>query len=82
VRSPMLGVQSKCTARNVIRDAALHFSVSRKNYNDLRPTNLRVPRILVVHCIPSICRSGFDIPRTTCCCGIAATGIRSMEDRT
>ena len=50
--APRVEAQLKCTAQNVIRAGALHFPLEAKNYNELRRKVL-VPRILVVHCIPS-----------------------------
>jgi hypothetical protein len=50
--APQVAMQVKCTARDLMRDDGIHFPLSLKNYNDLRKTVL-VPRILVVHCIPT-----------------------------
>lgn len=52
-RSPRLEMQLKCTAdQESLKDEALHFALNLKNYNDLRETELRVPKILVVLLVP------------------------------
>ena len=52
-RSPRLEMQLKCTAdQEALKDKALHFALKLKNYNDLRETQLRVPKILVVLLVP------------------------------
>jgi len=49
MRSPRLELQAKATSRELLRDdGMIHFPLRIKNYNDLRPTNVMVPRILVV----------------------------------
>jgi len=52
VRSPQLDMQLKCTARDIISDTTVNFPVPIKNYDDLRPENVMVPRILVVVAVP------------------------------
>jgi hypothetical protein len=52
IRSPRLDVQLKCTERDVLRDDGVHFPLKRKNYDDLRNSNVMVPRILVVLLVP------------------------------
>jgi hypothetical protein len=51
-RSPRLELQLKCTGRDVVGDLTVDFPLKLKNYDDLRPTNLMVPRILVVVKVP------------------------------
>lgn len=53
IRSPRIDAQLKCTSRDVIRENWIKFTLSLKNYNDLRPENVLVPRILVVVIVPS-----------------------------
>jgi hypothetical protein len=53
VRSPQLDVQLKATYKNCIGDKTVAFSLKRKNYDELRYTDLAVPRILVVVVVPS-----------------------------
>jgi hypothetical protein len=48
IRSPQLDVQVKCTASHLLDDGHLSFALKIKNYDELRPTNVLVPRILVV----------------------------------
>lgn len=50
-RSPRLELQVKCSA-SVISGNKIAFELKRKNYDDLRHTNLLVPRILVVVIVP------------------------------
>lgn len=52
VRSPRLELQLKCTASSVVREDVLKFPLKRKNFDDLIPTNVLVPRILVVVIVP------------------------------
>lgn len=51
-RSPKLDLQAKCTAQITPSEPTFPFALELKNYNDLRPTNLLVPRILVVVLVP------------------------------
>jgi hypothetical protein len=52
VRSPRLDLQLKCTARNLVGEQTVDFPLPIKNYEDLRPLDLMVPRILVVVVVP------------------------------
>lgn len=52
IRSPRLEVQLKCTSNNVGYDDYINYPLKIKNYEDLRPTNLLVPRLLVVVFVP------------------------------
>ncbi len=52
VRSPRLELQLKCTSRNVVKEERIAFPLKIKNYNDLRESNVLVPRILVVIIVP------------------------------
>jgi hypothetical protein len=52
-RSPRVDVQLKCTSTVPSGVRPISFSVKQKNYNDLRATNLVVPRILVLLTVPS-----------------------------
>lgn len=51
VRSPRLDVQVKTTAGAITEDP-FPFDLSIKNYDELRSTQLQVPRILVVVAVP------------------------------
>ena len=46
-------MQLKCTATPDFRDGALHYPLAAKNYGDLIPKNVMVPRILVVVAVPA-----------------------------
>ena len=50
-RRPRIDFQAKATARNILRESHLAFSLSVKNYNDLR-ADTRIPRILIVVLVP------------------------------
>ena len=52
VRSPRMDVQMKCTAVPATTATAIAFPLPMKNFDDLRATNLQVPRILVVMVVP------------------------------
>lgn len=47
-----MDVQLKCTFQEVLQEDGLRFSLNIKNYNDLRLTDIMVPRILVVFLVP------------------------------
>jgi hypothetical protein len=53
VRSPKLDMQVKCTSREIMGNESLAFPLTVKNYNDLRPENVLVPRILIVALVPN-----------------------------
>lgn len=52
IRSPKCDIQLKCTSQDVIKDEVIHFALPLKNYNDLRDTDLHVPKILVILLVP------------------------------
>jgi hypothetical protein len=52
IKSPKLDLQLKCTQMEFSADNFLHFSLSIKNYEDLRGSNVANPRYLVVLCVP------------------------------
>jgi len=64
LKSPRLDVQLKCTESDVLKEDGIHFPLKRKNYDDLRDTELMVPKILVVMIVPPnpddwlVCNSG------------------------
>jgi hypothetical protein len=51
-RRPRLDAQLKCSARELLHGEHLAFPLSLKNYDDLRPEDVLVPRILVVLLVP------------------------------
>jgi hypothetical protein len=57
LRSPKLEMQLKCTETPSISADGLHYPLKIKNYRDLIPANLQVPRILVVLNVPDIVAS-------------------------
>ena len=48
---PRIEFQAKATARDVVRDRYIHFSLPVKNYDDLRLEAIN-PRILIVALLP------------------------------
>jgi hypothetical protein len=50
---PKLDVQLKCTAE-APTEVSLPFDLKKKNYDDLRITNVLVPRLLVVVIVPAM----------------------------
>lgn len=53
-RSPILEAQVKCTEAATIHPAHIAYPLKLKNYNELRPTNLMAPRILIVVLVPDL----------------------------
>ncbi len=51
-RAPHVGVQAKCTETDDGTGEDFPFTLSIKNYDDLRDELVHYPRILVVHCVP------------------------------
>lgn len=52
VRSPQLDLQVKATAVPTTMEDRIAFPLKMKNYDDLRPENLMVPRLLVLVLVP------------------------------
>ena len=52
VRSPRLEAQVKCTDAAVVTATHVAYPLKKKNYDDLRATNLLVPRVLIVVVVP------------------------------
>jgi Domain of unknown function (DUF4365) len=57
IRSPMVGVQLKCTSREVLRADRLAFSIDLETYDNLRDPSHMVPKILVVVVVPDDARN-------------------------
>ncbi len=53
VRSPRVEAQLKCTETAAVQASHVPFALKLKNYDDLRPTDLLVPRILIVVLVPT-----------------------------
>jgi hypothetical protein len=51
-RSPRLDIQLKCTSQQVLAEETVNLPLPVHNYEQLRPTNFMVPRILVVVIVP------------------------------
>ena len=52
VRSPRLDAQIKCTEVANVSPTHVAYPLKIKNYDELRPTNLLVPRVLIVVIVP------------------------------
>ena len=52
-RRPKLDLQVKSTSQPVRGGTSIRYPLKRKNYNDLIPTNLLAPRLLVLVLVPS-----------------------------
>ena len=52
LKSPKLDVQMKCTAQDVLKPDGLHFTLDRKNYDDLRDEERATPIILITMIVP------------------------------
>jgi len=53
-RPPRIEIQLKCTSKDRLRSQHLVYPLKRKNYDDLRPLDLVVPRLLVVMTVPDV----------------------------
>lgn len=51
-RSPMIQLQLKCTAAATVANGVIKFALPIKNYDDLRATDLMLPRYLAVMRVP------------------------------
>ncbi|MCC8489174.1 DUF4365 domain-containing protein, partial [Xanthomonas citri] len=51
-RSPMIQVQLKCSAQDLIVDEVIKYPLEIKNYDDLRGDDLVVPRYLAILLVP------------------------------
>jgi hypothetical protein len=52
VRNPHIDLQLKCSSQNLISGNVIKFSLSKKNYDDLRLDDYVHPRYLVVLLVP------------------------------
>ncbi|MBF3830794.1 DUF4365 domain-containing protein [Burkholderia pseudomallei] len=52
LRNPKVQFQLKCTSRDLISGDVIKFPLSRKNYDDLRGTDVVCPRYLAVLLVP------------------------------
>ena len=79
VRAPRLEAQLKCSSQELLADDGIHFPLKVKNYEELRPTNLVVPRILVVTLVPDDCSLWADLDENRlllrhCCWWVSLRG--------
>ena len=51
-KRPRLEMQLKCTASVPPEEPTLSFPIKKKNYDDLRPSEVAIPRILLVMLVP------------------------------
>ena len=52
IHRPRIEVQMKCTADEIRREHEVVYALKTKNYNELKATNVLVPRLLVVVLVP------------------------------
>lgn len=52
ITDPLINIQLKCTDQDLVVGEKIHFSLKRKNYDDLRSTRLSVPRYLAIMEVP------------------------------
>lgn len=55
IRDPQISFQLKCTHQDLRVGDNIRFSLSRKNYDDLREVRLSIPRYLAVLEVPESC---------------------------
>lgn len=51
-KAPHLGIQAKCTETDNTTGEFCTYDLSLKNYDDLRATEVHIPAILVLVCVP------------------------------
>jgi hypothetical protein len=59
-RSPQIDAQVKCTETVALNGPNFSFTIKIKNYDELRPTDVLVPRILVVVTVPQLLGEWLD----------------------
>ena len=52
IRNPQIQLQLKCTSQDFVAGSVLKFPLSRKNYDDLRGSDIICPRYLAVLVVP------------------------------
>jgi hypothetical protein len=52
IRNPTIDLQLKATHQNLVGDVEMTYQLKRKNYDDLRATNVAHPQLLVVVQVP------------------------------
>jgi hypothetical protein len=87
IRSPRVELQLKCTAAQTPVDDTFSYSIKLKNYDDLRDTNLLVPRILVVVLVPDdpdqwIGHSEAELALRRCGYWVSLRGLPPSENET
>ncbi len=87
IRNPQIDVQLKCTANNDGDEDFLAFSLSLKNYNDLRGDNVLCPRYLFVLVVPENCQEWLVHQSTSsmikhCCYWFSLRGMPAVTNRT
>jgi len=61
VRSPYLDLQLKCTGADSLTEDAFSHVLKRKNYDDLRATDLATPRLLIVTVVPTALEDWLEV---------------------
>lgn len=87
IRNPQIDVQLKCTANDEGGEDFLKFSLSLKNYNDLRGEDVLCPRYLFVLVVPQKCedwlvhQSSFSIIKH-CCYWLSLRSMPAVKNNT
>ncbi|HEU4428784.1 MAG TPA: DUF4365 domain-containing protein [Myxococcota bacterium] len=77
IHAVSLEAQLKTTAADILRAGHLAFPLEMKNYDDLRPANVMVPRILIVVLVPPDTIEWLYRANPSCASKGARTGCRS-----
>jgi hypothetical protein len=85
IRAPRLELQLKCTSTDILEDSYVKYPLKIKNYNDLRMSDLAVPRILVVVLVPENLREWLQHSQQELCmisCGywMSLRGLPETEN--
>lgn len=86
VRSPRLDLQLKCKAASIPNRDHISYALKLKNYDDLRPENVLVPRILVVVFVPDEIESWLEqseerLSMKRCGYWVSLRGMEGVQNR-
>lgn len=86
-RKPKVDLQLKCTDMNVVSATSINYPLKLKNYEDLRPVELLVPRILVVVVVPDqladwMAHSEFELALRKCGYWVSLRGLPATTNTT
>jgi len=80
----MIAVQLKATEQNFLHDNGVHFPLEIKHYDNLRKTDIYIPRILVVMLVPAdlndwMSHSPDELVLRKCCYWVCLSGRASTS---